>query len=99
MFNHENLKVYQRTLPFNAKVSDWVGQWDGRHAVCDQLARAAGSMTENIAMASASYSAMKLRGLDYAIGSTLECAACLDLAGIKRLLDKASVALEKEELS
>jgi four helix bundle protein len=98
-FNHENLKVYQRTLPFNVKVTVWTSQWDSRHAICDQLPRAAGSMLENIAMASAAYSSMKLRGLDYAIGSSLECAACLDIALIKRLLDAKSVCTEKDELS
>jgi four helix bundle protein len=98
-FNHENLKVYQRTLPFNVKVGSWTAQWDSKHALCDQLSRAAGSMLENIAVASAAYSTMKLRGLDYAIGSSLECAACLDLAGIKQLLDTRSVHMEKEELS
>jgi len=98
-FNHENLKVYQRTLLFNAKVGIWTGQWDSNHAVCDQLSRAAGSMLESIAMASAAYSAMKQRGLDYAIGSSLECAACLDLACIKRLLDADMVYIEKEDLS
>ena len=98
-FNHENLKVYQRTLPFNVKVGVWTGQWDGKHAICDQLSRAAGSILENIAMASAAYSSLKLRRLDYAIGSSLECAACLDLADIKRLLDPESAYAEKEELS
>jgi four helix bundle protein len=98
-FNHENLKVYQRTLSFNVKVEAWTGQWDSKHAICDQLPRAAGSMLENIAMASAAYSMMKLRGLDYAIGSSLECAACLDLALVKRLLDAESVGVEKAELS
>ena len=98
-FNHENLKVYQRTLSFNVKVGGWTAEWDSRHALCDQLSRAAGSILENIAVASAAYSTMKLRGLDYAIGSSLECAACLDLAGIKQLLDTKSVDKEKEELS
>ena len=98
-FNHEKLKVYQRALPFNRKVGLWVGQWDSRHAVCDQLSRAAGSMLENIAVASASCSAMKRRCLDYAVGTTLECAACLDLARIKQLLDAKLVASEKEDLS
>ncbi len=98
-FNHENLKVYQRTLSFNVKVGVWTVQWEREHALCDQLARAAGSMLENIAVASAAYSTMKLRGLDYAIGSCLECAACLDLAGIKQLLDMQSLHPEKEELS
>ena len=98
-FNHENLKVYQRTLSFNAKAGVWTAQWESKHALCDQLSRAAGSILENIALASAAYSTMKLRGLDYAIGSSLECAACLDLAGIKQLLDMTSVHTEKEELS
>ena len=98
-FNHEKLKVYQRTLTFNVKVCTWTAQWDSQHAICDQLSRAAGSMLENIAMASAAFSAMKTRSLDYAIGSSLECAACLDLAGIKRLLDVKLVNTEKDELS
>jgi four helix bundle protein len=98
-FNHENLKVYQRTLLFNTTVGTWLAQWDRKHAVCDQLSRAAGSMLENIAMASAAYSAMKQRSLDYAIGSTLECAACLDLARVKRLIDEGIAYSEKEELS
>ncbi len=45
-FNHENLKVYQCTLLFNVKVGIWTGQWDGKHAICDHLSRAAGSMLE-----------------------------------------------------
>jgi len=98
-FNHENLNVYQRLLPFNVKVVIWTGGWDSKHAICDRLSRAAGSMLENVAMASAAYSSMKHRALDYAIGSSLECAACLDLARIKRLLDAKGVYAEKEELS
>jgi len=98
-FNHENLRVYQRTLTFNSKVSAWTSQWDSKHAIGDQLSRAAGSMLENIAMASASFSAIKTRSLDYSIGSSLECAACLDLAHIKRLLAMDLVYSEKEELS
>ena len=50
-------------------------------------------------MASAAFSAMKIRSVDYAIGSSLECAACLDLARIKQLLDTGIVYVEKEELS
>ncbi len=98
-FNHENLNLYQRMLPFNVTLGIWRGEWDSKHAICDQLSRAAGSMLENVAMASAAYSSMKHRALDYAIGSSLECAACLDLARIKRLLAAKGVYTEKEELS
>lgn len=98
-FNHENLNVYQRMLPFNVKVGVWTSEWDSKHAICDQLSRAAGSMLENVAMASAAYSSMKHRALDYAIGSSLECAACLDFARIKGLVDTKGIYAEKEELS
>ena len=36
-FNHENLNVYQRLLPFNVKVVIWTGGWDSKHAICDQF--------------------------------------------------------------
>jgi len=98
-FNHEKLKVYQRALPFNVKASKWIAEWDGRHTICDHLGRAAGSILENIAMGSASYSGMKVKSLDYAMGSTLECAACLDLARLKKLMDDSLVESEKAELS
>ena len=35
-FNHENLNVYQRMLPFNVKVGIWTGEWDSKHAICDR---------------------------------------------------------------
>ena len=98
-FNHEKLQVYQRTLAFNARVSAWIVHWDSRHSIYDHLPRAAGSVLENIAMSSAAYSSMKVKCLDYAIGSTLECAACLDIAGIKMLMEDTSIVAEKEELS
>ena len=70
-FSHESLNVYQRTPTFNAKVCAWTGQWNRKYAISDQLFRAAESMLENIAMASAAFSAMKTRSVDYAIGSLL----------------------------
>jgi four helix bundle protein len=98
-FGHEKLKVYEQALHFNVRVSEWVKQWDSKYAVCDQLDRAACSIVENIAMASAAHSTMKMRSLDYAIGSALECAACLDLAGIWRLMKESCVTSEKVALS
>ncbi len=97
-FSHEKLVVYQEALEFNARAADWSSDWDRKHAVCDQLSRAAESIVERIAMASASFSAMKIRSLEYAVGSTLECAACLDLACIKGLLDETQTEGEKEAL-
>ena len=60
-FNHEDLKVYQNALQFTARAESWVAEWDKKHAICDHLSRAAGSIVENIAMASAAYSGMKAK--------------------------------------
>ncbi len=98
-FHHENLHVYPRMLAFNARVATWTDGWDTKHAIRDQLIRAASSMLENVAMASASHSSMRLRALDYSMGSSLECAACLDLACVKRLLDARTGLAEKLEVS
>ena len=38
-FNHEKLKIYERTLRFNAKVSKWTSHWDSKHAVCGRSFR------------------------------------------------------------
>lgn len=62
-FSHEKLKVYQNALQFTAKADSWVAGWDSKHAVGDHLPRAAESIVENIAMASAAYSGMKVKGL------------------------------------
>lgn len=98
-FSHENLAVYKRALTFNTSVSVWLADWDSIHAICDHLPRAAQSVLENIAMSSATYSRMKIKSLDYALGSTLECAGCLDIARIKGLMDEAVAVTQKQELS
>ena len=98
-FTHEKLKVYQNMLPFNGKVGAWTNEWDHRHSITDQLLRASASILENIAMACATYTTAKFRSLDYAIGSTLECAACLDIALLKRLLSENAANEGKIDLS
>ena len=97
-FSDEDLNVYRRTLAFNAKISGWIEDWDSRHSICDHLPRAAASIVENIAMGSAAYSSMKVKSLDYAVGSMLECAACLDIAGVKKLMEEDSLIGLKREL-
>lgn len=72
--------------------------WGDRHAIGDQLTRASGSIVENIAFASASFTGDKFRCMDYAIGSILECAACIDLALVKGLITPAQECCEKKYL-
>jgi four helix bundle protein len=98
-FNHEKLEVYQRALTFNTRVSSFTSTWDSKHSVQDHLPRAASSIVENIAMGSVTTSGMKAKSLDYALGSTLECAACLDIASIKQIIDETSVLREKMSLA
>jgi four helix bundle protein len=81
MFSLEKLKVYDRALASTASLIGLAAAWDKRQAVVDQLVRASESVVLNIAEGA------RLRGtsnsqhvLDYAIGSALECAACLDIA-------------------
>ena len=62
--------------------------------------RAAQSSVENLANASSAISkGSKLKSLDYSLGSTLECAACLDIAEVKRLLNGEIVAQYKANLA
>jgi four helix bundle protein len=68
---------------FSAKAA----AWDKKHALVDHLFRASESIVLNLAEAARKRGLpARLRILDYAIGSSLECAGCLDLARIKRLL-------------
>lgn len=99
-FNHEKLQVYQKTLAFYGIADSLIQEWEARHAISDHLARAAESSVENLANASAAISkGSKLKSLDYSLGSTLECAACLDIAEVKQLLDEEITEQHKENLA
>lgn len=95
--NHEKLRVYQDALAFCAEVERLSADWEARHAVADHLPRAAESVVENIADACATRSLQpKQESLVFAMGSVLECAACVDVAAIKQLLPCASASVAKE---
>ena len=96
MFAHEKLQVYGKALDFASKVTTWAGTWDKRHVIVDQLSRGAESILLNLAEAARQRgSPARLRIADYAIGSTLECAGCLDVARIKELLVREDCYREK----
>jgi four helix bundle protein len=97
-FNHENLVVYQRSLSFAGAIHAQVRAWAPRHAIADHLPRAAESVVENIAMASASLTKAKQNILDVSLGSVLECAACIDIALMKCLVIAAEATVRKQEL-
>lgn len=99
MLSHQKLNVYGKALAVVANLSNESAPWNKRHAVVDQLCRASESIVLNIAEAA------RLRGhdhkqqfLDYASGSALECAACLDIAVVKEWLLSEIAAGEKRLL-
>jgi four helix bundle protein len=99
MFTHQKLKVYAKALEFFATVTNWLPGWGKRHAVADQLGRASESLVLNLAEGSRlRLPFRKAQALDYALGSTLECAACLDLAAIKQFVESPEVGEQKRRL-
>lgn len=99
MLTHHKLKVYGNALSFCVRGANVASAWGRRHAVTDQFATAAESIVIIIAEAARLRSGPeKSRTLDYALGSTLECAACLDLATLKQLLDRELASTEKRHL-
>lgn len=96
MLCHEKLKVYGKGLAIVANLARHSGAWDKRHAVVDQLCRASESIVLNLAEGVRLRSpSQKQQVLDYAVGSALECAACLDIAVIKQFLLPELAATEK----
>src|SRR5580765_7944071 len=76
MFAHEKLQLYAKALDFCANAAELSAGWDKKHAVVDQFRRAAESIPLNLAEAVRQHAAPgRLTIIDYAIGSSLECAA------------------------
>jgi four helix bundle protein len=99
MLTHHKLKVYEKALVLGAGAEALSAGWGRRHAIVDHFRRASESVVLNIAEGARLWSApAKARTLDYALGSTLECAACLDIASIKGFLSRASLSEEKKRL-
>lgn len=99
MFSHEKLQVYSKALDFTAQVAVLCLSWDTKHSVVDHFSRAAESIVLNLAEgARLSFGPMKLTSLDYAQGSSLECAACLDIAHVKNLLASPQFEREKQRV-
>ena len=96
MFSHEKLKVYEKALLSVAHLARHAASWDKRHSVVDHLLRASESVVLNIAEAARLRSvAQKQHQMDYAIGSALESAACMDIAVVKQLVGSDTALAEK----
>jgi four helix bundle protein len=98
-FDHEKLTVYQASLKFVAWANDLISTVEGRAAVKDQIDRASTSIPLNIAEGNGKFAIRdRCRFLDFARGSALECAACLDVLAAKHLMDTAAIVPGKEQL-
>jgi four helix bundle protein len=98
-FDHEKLKAYQSAIGFITWSTDLLVQVPAKAAVKDQLDRASTSVVLNIAEGNGKSAIRdRCRFLDFARGSALECAACLDVLVAKRLVDPDRIQVGKQEL-
>ena len=89
-FDHEKLDVYQDAIRFVCTVDELLKDVPKSLAVHNQLDRASTSIPLNIAEGNGKYTpADRCRFFDIARGSTLECAACLDVLIAKKQITQA----------
>ena len=99
-FDHENLRVYQAAIDFVAWLKEVAQDIPCQVSACDHLDRASAGVSVNIAEASAKRSMNERRQfIDTAYGSSLECAACLDVLCVLDHLRASIVHDGKSHLS
>jgi four helix bundle protein len=98
-FDHEKLDVYQEAIAFIAWLSMLLEEKVRLGDVKDQLDRASTSIPLNIAEGNGKYGPKdRCRFFDVAHGSTLECAAALDVLVAKGKLTSDQIRPGKERL-
>ena len=98
-FDHEKLNVYQASLKFVSWATELASKVEGKAAVKEQLDRASTSVPLNIAEGNGKFAVKdRCRFLDFARGSALECAACLDVLVAKQLCDEVAIRSGKQQL-
>ena len=86
-FDHEKLNVYREALAFVGVATDVLERVQKRMAVYDKLDRASTAIPLNIAEGTGKFTPPdRCRYYDTARGSALECAACLDVLVVKKVL-------------
>lgn len=98
-FDHEKLNVYHESLAFVAQATELLERVPKKMAVYDQLDRASTAIPLNIAEGTGKFTPPdRCRYYDTARGSALECAACLDVLVVKKVLTDADISRGKEIL-
>jgi len=99
-FDHEKLDVYREAIAFCAWAGDLLGTISAKAAAKDQLDRASTSIPLNIAEGNGKFSGKdRARFREIARGSTLECAACLDVLVERKLATPDQIEAAKENLA
>ena len=98
-FDHENLRVYTEAINFDSWVNIFLDRIPKRSAIDNQLDRATTSIVLNIAEGNGKFTSPdRCKHFDIARGSSLECAACLDIAISKELTTTEETSAGKEML-
>jgi four helix bundle protein len=98
-FDHEKLDVYQEAIAFCGWVGELLGEISAKAAAKDQLDRASTSLSLNTAEGNGKFSTIdRARFLEIARGSALECAACLDVLAVRKLVAAEGILPAKERL-
>ena len=97
--DHEKLDVYQEAIAFCGWVGELLSQISAKAAAKDHLDRASTSLPLNIAQGNGKFSTVdRARFLEIARGSALECAACLDVLAVRKLVAAERILPAKERL-
>ena len=98
-FDHEKLDVYQEAIAFCGWIGELLSQISAKAAAKDHLDRASTSLPLNIAEGTGKFSTVdRARFLEIARGSALECAACLDVLAVRKLVAAERIFPAKERL-
>ena len=98
-FPHEQLDVYGIALRFAALGDELLSSWPSSWAVHDQFDRAVESIVTNLAKAARLRATEAgIYSIECSLGSVLECAACLDVAYHRHLVDTVRTHSAKELL-
>ena len=98
-FDHEKLRVYQEAIKFIIWVHDILERVPKSMSVHGQLDRASTSIPTNIAEGNGKFTEKdRCKYFDIARGSSLECAAALDVLVARKVLSDDEVQKGKEML-
>ena len=98
-FDHEKLDVYQEAIAFCGWIGELLSQISAKAAAKDHLDRASTSLPLNIAQGNGKFSTVdRARFLEIARSSALECAACLDVLAVRKLVAAERILPAKERL-